>query len=122
MTSSLALPILDEELEARLRDRMDEVEQALLEHVQSEAGFVTQAAVRTSSASGCGPTSADRSTSSGRNRLPPAIMRWVAARVMYGVRPWQWVASSSSMRARRSTRRSSSSASTTGSARGESVT
>ena len=44
MTSSLALPILDEELESRLRSRMDEVEQALLEHVQSEAGFVTQAA------------------------------------------------------------------------------
>ena len=44
MSGSLALPILDEELESRLRDRMDEVEQALLEHVQSEAGFVTQAA------------------------------------------------------------------------------
>jgi heptaprenyl diphosphate synthase len=44
VTTSLALPILDAELEARLRTRMDEVEQALLGHVQSEAGFVTQAA------------------------------------------------------------------------------
>jgi heptaprenyl diphosphate synthase len=44
MTSSLALPILDEELEARLRARMDEVEAALLQHVESEARFVTQAA------------------------------------------------------------------------------
>ena len=44
MTSSLALPILDEDLESRLRTRMDEVEQALHEHVQSEAGFVTEAA------------------------------------------------------------------------------
>ena len=44
MTNSLALPILDAELESRLRTRMDEVEQALLGHVQSEAGFVTQAA------------------------------------------------------------------------------
>jgi heptaprenyl diphosphate synthase len=42
--STLALPILDTELEERLRVRMDEVEQALLGHVQSEAGFVTQAA------------------------------------------------------------------------------
>ena len=42
--SALALPILDPDLEARLRTRMDEVEQALLEHVESEAGFVTQAA------------------------------------------------------------------------------
>ena len=44
MTTSLALPILDEDLESRLRTRMDEVEQALLHHVESEAGFVTQAA------------------------------------------------------------------------------
>ncbi len=44
MSSSLALPILDTDLEARLRTRMDEVEKALLEHVQSEAGFVTVAA------------------------------------------------------------------------------
>ena len=44
MTSSLALPILDADLEARLRVRMDEVEQALLGHVQTEARFVTEAA------------------------------------------------------------------------------
>ncbi len=44
MTSSLALPVLDADLEARLRARMEEVEQALLRHVRSEAGFVTEAA------------------------------------------------------------------------------
>jgi heptaprenyl diphosphate synthase len=44
VTSTLALPILDEQLESRLRTRMDEVEAALLQHVESEAGFVTQAA------------------------------------------------------------------------------
>ena len=44
MTSSLALPILDADLESRLRARMDEVESALLTHVQSEAGFITEAA------------------------------------------------------------------------------
>jgi heptaprenyl diphosphate synthase len=44
VSNSLALPILDTELESRLRIRMDEVEQALLGHVESEAGFVTQAA------------------------------------------------------------------------------
>ena len=44
MSSSLALPILDADLEARLRARMDEVEQALMGHVQSEARFVTEAA------------------------------------------------------------------------------
>jgi heptaprenyl diphosphate synthase len=44
VTSSLALPILDADLEARLRERMDEVESALLTHVRSEAGFVTEAA------------------------------------------------------------------------------
>jgi heptaprenyl diphosphate synthase len=42
--SALALPILDAELDARLRKRMDEVEEALLEHIQSEASFVTRAA------------------------------------------------------------------------------
>jgi heptaprenyl diphosphate synthase len=42
--SSLALPILDDELEARLSARMDEVEKALHEHVESEAPFVTEAA------------------------------------------------------------------------------
>jgi heptaprenyl diphosphate synthase len=41
---SLALPILDAELEARLRARMQEVEHALEEAVQSEARFVTDAA------------------------------------------------------------------------------
>jgi len=44
VTSPLALPILDPELEARLRTRMDEVEKSLLDHVQSEASFVTKAA------------------------------------------------------------------------------
>ena len=42
--SSLALPILDAELEQRLRARMDEVERDLEEAIQSEADFVTQAA------------------------------------------------------------------------------
>ncbi len=41
---SLALPVLDAELEARLRARMQEVEEALEEAVQSEARFVTDAA------------------------------------------------------------------------------
>ena len=44
MTSPLALPILDPELEARLSARMDEVEKALHDHVESEAPFVTEAA------------------------------------------------------------------------------
>jgi heptaprenyl diphosphate synthase len=44
VTSSLALPILDADLEARLRARMDEVESALLAHVRSEAAFITEAA------------------------------------------------------------------------------
>ncbi len=44
MSSSLALPIQDSDLEARLLKRMDEVEQELHEHVQSEAPFVTEAA------------------------------------------------------------------------------
>ncbi len=42
--SSLALPILDAELEQRLRDRMVEVEQELESAIQSEAAFVTEAA------------------------------------------------------------------------------
>ncbi|HET8716413.1 MAG TPA: polyprenyl synthetase family protein [Nocardioidaceae bacterium] len=42
--SSLALPILDQDLEARLRARMVDVEAELDEAVQSEAGFVTDAA------------------------------------------------------------------------------
>ncbi|MGZ4476754.1 MAG: polyprenyl synthetase family protein [Nocardioides sp.] len=41
---SLALPILDEALEGRLRARMAEVEVELEAAVQSEAGFVTEAA------------------------------------------------------------------------------
>ncbi len=44
MTSSLAMPVVDADLEARLRARLDEVEKALHGHVQSEAGFVTEAA------------------------------------------------------------------------------
>jgi heptaprenyl diphosphate synthase len=43
-TTALALPILDAELEARLRARMDEVEEALAGHIRSEATFVTEAA------------------------------------------------------------------------------
>ncbi len=42
--SSLALPILDEDLETRLRARMVEVEAELEDAIQSEAGFVTTAA------------------------------------------------------------------------------
>jgi len=44
VSSSLALPILDADLEARLRARMAVVEEALLGHVESEAPFVTKAA------------------------------------------------------------------------------
>jgi heptaprenyl diphosphate synthase len=44
VTSPLALPILDRDLEARLSARMDEVEKALHDHVESEAPFVTEAA------------------------------------------------------------------------------
>jgi heptaprenyl diphosphate synthase len=42
--SALALPILDADLEARLRARMEQVEEALQGHVVSEADFVTTAA------------------------------------------------------------------------------
>ncbi len=42
--SSLALPVLDADLEARLRARMVEVEERLEREIQSEAPFVTQAA------------------------------------------------------------------------------
>ena len=42
--SSLALPVLDAELEARLRERMQVVEEELERAVQSEARFVTDAA------------------------------------------------------------------------------
>ncbi len=44
MSTSLALPVLDAELEARLRARLTVVEEALERHVVSEADFVTQAA------------------------------------------------------------------------------
>jgi heptaprenyl diphosphate synthase len=44
VSPSLALPILDAELEERLRSTMVEVEEALLGHVESEAPFVTKAA------------------------------------------------------------------------------
>jgi len=44
VSSPLALPILDAELEERLRSTMVEVEEALLGHVESEAPFVTKAA------------------------------------------------------------------------------
>ena len=44
MSSPLALPVHDPDLEARLLSQMDEVEAALHEHVQSEAPFVTEAA------------------------------------------------------------------------------
>jgi heptaprenyl diphosphate synthase len=50
--SALALPILDADLEERLRTRMDEVERALHDHVQSEAAFVTEAARHLMSAGG----------------------------------------------------------------------
>jgi len=43
-TTALVLPILDQDLEDRLRARMDEVEDALRGHIRSEAGFVTEAA------------------------------------------------------------------------------
>ena len=42
--TGLALPIVDEALADRLRDRLGEVEEALVGHVQSPAPFVTEAA------------------------------------------------------------------------------
>jgi heptaprenyl diphosphate synthase len=42
--SSLALPVLDTGLEARLRARMVEVEERLVREVRSEASFITEAA------------------------------------------------------------------------------
>jgi heptaprenyl diphosphate synthase len=42
--AALALPILDQELEDRLRRRLEEVEAALEDAVQSEVPFVTEAA------------------------------------------------------------------------------
>ncbi len=43
-SSSLALPVLDADLEARLRARMVEVEQRLEREIRSEAAFITDAA------------------------------------------------------------------------------
>jgi heptaprenyl diphosphate synthase len=40
----LALPVTDPDLEARLRSRLEEVEKALYDHVQSRFPFVTEAA------------------------------------------------------------------------------
>jgi heptaprenyl diphosphate synthase len=42
--SALALPVLDTDLEARLRARMLEVEERLVREVRSEASFITEAA------------------------------------------------------------------------------
>ena len=50
--SSLALPVTDPELEARLRARMAVVEEALDSHVRSEAAFVTEAACHLMQAGG----------------------------------------------------------------------
>ncbi len=44
MNGGLAFPVLDETLEARLRARLEQVERDLLDDVQSEAVFVTEAA------------------------------------------------------------------------------
>ena len=41
--SSLALPVLDSALEARLRDRLTEVEARLEREIESEAPFITEA-------------------------------------------------------------------------------
>lgn len=43
-SSPLALPILDPDLESRLRERMQEVDVALEKAIESEAAFVTEAA------------------------------------------------------------------------------
>ena len=43
-SASLALPVADPDLEARLRTRIDEVEKALYAHVQSRFPFVTETA------------------------------------------------------------------------------
>lgn len=44
MSHSLALPVLDHDLEDRLRQRLEIVEKSLAGHVVSEAAFVTEAA------------------------------------------------------------------------------
>jgi heptaprenyl diphosphate synthase len=51
-TAELALPITDDALAARLRERMTVVEDALFEHAQSRAPFVTEAARHLLSAGG----------------------------------------------------------------------
>ena len=56
----------------------------------------------TSSTSGCSPASAASSTSSGRNRLPPASIRWLAASVTNGNRLWTCPESAFSTSASRS--------------------
>ena len=43
-SSSLALPVLDDELEGRLRGRLALVEERLEREIRSEAAFVTEAA------------------------------------------------------------------------------
>jgi heptaprenyl diphosphate synthase len=44
VTTSLAFPVLDEDLSSRLQLRLADVEKALTGHVRSRAGFVTEAA------------------------------------------------------------------------------
>jgi heptaprenyl diphosphate synthase len=50
--AGLALPVADEALAARLRERMAVVEEALAGHVRSRAGFVTEAASHLMAAGG----------------------------------------------------------------------
>lgn len=50
--TSLALPVVDAALQERLIGRLAEVEAALVDHVQSEAPFVTEAALHLMSAGG----------------------------------------------------------------------
>ncbi|WP_110180418.1 polyprenyl synthetase family protein [Nocardioides solisilvae] len=51
-TPGLALPVVDDELSARLRGRLVEVEEALAEHVRGSAPFITEAAGHLMSAGG----------------------------------------------------------------------
>ena len=51
-TAALALPVADEALAARLRDRMAVVERALAGHVRSRAGFVSETASHLMAAGG----------------------------------------------------------------------
>lgn len=50
--TSLALPVVDAALQERLIRRLEEVERALADHVQSEAPFVTEAALHLMNAGG----------------------------------------------------------------------